>query len=247
MAETIKDKEKEQVVETLKFTPQKVQISVQGYGAEICCGSLTKEQHDFWADDENKDYLESHMFGYGDEPEDGIPEDAVICEDGQYFEVDDLYHDCVPFEGATVTIEDVATGEEIDEYDLSWDNNNQLLESIEKETGEYPDEEKVGLMVRGEDTDCAYDSMKNGHYAYICSQSNERGSYHTGEITLTRPYKRGDIQFTYSEINERDYVINGGCSYLGEHQEDIEMVGDSTGKGYDCFIEKNWEHPDNKA
>ena len=87
--------------------------------------------------------------------------------------------------------------------------------------------------------------MKNGHYAYVCSYSMERGTYHDGEITLTRPYKRGDIQFTWSEINERDYVINRDVLYLGENQ-DIDHTGDSTGKGYECYIEKNWEHPDNK-
>ena len=245
MAEKNLDKEKEQVADALKFTPQKVNIRVSGYGAEMCCGSLTKEQHDFWTDEENESELKGHMFGYGEEGDIDIPENAVICEDGQYFEVSDLYHDCCPNTGATVLIEDAETGDEIDEYDLDFDINNKFLEDIEKETGEYPDEEKVGLIIRGEEVDCAYDSMKNGHYAYVCSYSMERGTYHDGEITLTRPYKRGDIQFTWSEINERDYVINREVLYLGENQE-IDHAGDSTGKGYECFIEKNHEHPDNQ-
>ena len=69
MAETNLNKEKEQVVDALKFTPQKVTIRVSGYGSEMCCGSLTKEQYDFWSDEENASELKGHMFGYGDEPE----------------------------------------------------------------------------------------------------------------------------------------------------------------------------------
>ncbi len=45
MTEKNLDHEKQQEVDTPKFAPQKVKILVQGYGAEICCGSLTKEQY----------------------------------------------------------------------------------------------------------------------------------------------------------------------------------------------------------
>ena len=87
---------------------------------------------------------------------------------------------------------------------------------------------------------------EKGHYAYVCAISHERGSYHTGEILLTRPYKRGDLTFVTTEVNEREIVINKGCMYLGKVQEDIELPGDSTNKGFDCFVEKNYEHPENK-
>ena len=248
MTEKNLDHEKQQEVDTPKFAPQKVKILVQGYGAEICCGSLTKEQYDFWSNNKYSDFLKGHMFGYGDGPEIGIPDSAMICEGGAYHEVSDLYHDTCPFVGgASVIIEDKATGKVIDEYELSFEENNKLLREVEKETGEYPDDKKVGILIRGEDIDCVNDSMKNGHYAMVCSQSNERGTYHKGIITLTRPYKRGDIQFTWSEINKRDSVVNTGCMYLEEDQLNVEMAYNWIGKGYDCYIEKNYALPENQT
>ena len=63
---------------------------------------------------------------------------------------------------------------------------------------------------------------------------------------MTRPYKRGDLTFVTTEVNERDIVINKGCMYLGKVQGNIELSGDSTNKGFDCFVEKNYDHPENK-
>ena len=230
-----------------EFTPQKVTISVYGSGAEIVCGSISKEAYEFWNNDEYNEFLESHLLDHGDEPEDGIPDSAILTKGGAYFECDDLYHNCFPFvDEATVEICDATTGETIDEYDLSWEENTKFLEKIEEETGKYPDEDKEGLLRKGEEVDCSYDSMKKGHYAYVCAISHERGSFHTGEILLTRPYKRGDLTFVTTEVNERDIVINNGCMYLGKVQEDIELSGDSTNKGFDCFVEKNYDHPENK-
>ena len=78
-----------------EFTPQKVTISVYGSGAEIVCGSISKEAYEFWNNDEYNEFGITST-DHGDEPEDGIPDSAILAKGGAYFECDDyiitVYH-----------------------------------------------------------------------------------------------------------------------------------------------------------
>ena len=237
-----KNSDKEKVVQALKFVPRNIEIQVQGPGGEMVVGSITKEQYDFWSDDENNENLESHLFDYGDDLD--IPEAMKMAEDGNWYENDDLYHRCLPWIGATCTLTDIKTGEEIDEFEISQETHNDLVQNKERELFIDNYDEKYEDDPEMQDYDAGYDP-KSDHHAYVCAISAERGSYHEGTITLTKPYERGDIQFHTREINERDTHINSTIWYDGK-PIDCDLTGDSTGKGYYCYVDKNHEHPDNK-
>ena len=55
-----------------------------------------QEAYEFWNNDEYNEFLESHLLDHGDEPEDGIPDSAILAKGGAYFECDDyiitVYH-----------------------------------------------------------------------------------------------------------------------------------------------------------
>lgn len=51
------DTEKQRLIETLKFTPRTYKIQLWGGGSEIAVGKLTKEQYDFWSQEDEEDII----------------------------------------------------------------------------------------------------------------------------------------------------------------------------------------------
>jgi len=83
------EKEQQELIETLKFTPRNYTITLWGYGGEVAVAKINKEQFDYWKPkiDENGDSdLVEHCVDWDNEIE--VPKEARICENGAWYEVE---------------------------------------------------------------------------------------------------------------------------------------------------------------
>lgn len=155
------------------------EISINGYGGEVVAGKLTKEQYDFWADKQDDEETNSHLFWDPWSDEDGNP----ITDDedprwlGNWYEIDDIEHtNGANVDACTVTVED--------------DQGNVVFET---------DEPKIH---KTEVTDI--DSMEPGYY--FKGYSAEKGNFFFAEFEADE-FDPDKLRFFATDI-EGDVIID---------------------------------------
>ena len=211
MTEEIKDptiEEQKELLQTIKFTPRKYKIEVEGRGGEIVIGKVALEAYD---------YLEDNSISIDDfiDDEDNdleVPEEYRFIQDGAWFDLDDVAHE----NGATMDdLSDIVVydekGTEVWRHSL---DNNSLNDSD----------------IRNEEIDeCyVYDNLEDGEVAFI-GQSLEKGLFFGGEFTLKDKFDPAKIRIEYSNIE--GWCIFSSVEYDGEYIDTVEY--DTHGKGMD--------------
>lgn len=191
-------KQKQELIEALKAEKKTYEIILSGYGGEIVCGSITKEQYNYWKDRED---FEDHCSDWDNEME--VPEDLQIVRDGSWHDVDDLIHECgAEFSSANwIAVYDKETQELVFECCLD-------SEELEKH-GVDPE----GFAV--EEYYIRFDS--DAEHAFI-GQSVEKGTFFTGEVETIGKFDPKKLSFSYIDI-EGWQLING-VSYQSEIVDD---------------------------
>ena len=98
-------KEKEQLIEILKFTPRTYKISLWGYGGESVMGTVDRKIYDYF----RSRRLDVSDFAWDSDyaAEHNIPQDMWPFPPGSWYECDDMAHtNGVVLDGGTVRIED---------------------------------------------------------------------------------------------------------------------------------------------
>ena len=83
-------KEKKKLIKTIKTPERFFKIDFGRYGAEVAMGSITKEQFDYWYDNEN---FEEYMGNLGfdiEEANKDVPKEAQF--DREFYEYEDIGH-----------------------------------------------------------------------------------------------------------------------------------------------------------
>lgn len=214
--------EKQQLIETLRFTPRTYSISLWGYGGEKVMGTVRPE---VW------DYCMKHQVNLMDLAWDsdaaekiGLDEDLLPFPPGSWYECDDMAHtNGVSRSAGTLQIED-ENGATV--FQKSLDDCDGCDDSP---TWSCQDEVWVG-------------SKKKGEVVFIGS-SNEKGTFFEGKIELQAPFNIELLELHYDEIDGEELVNR--VYYDGE---EIENWGGSTdGKSSDMDMvrltddEGNWE------
>jgi len=228
--------EKEQLINTLKFTPRTYKISMWGYGGEKVMGTVDRAVWDYcmehqvdlseiaWSDEET---VQDDM---------NLDVDRLPFTPGSWYECDDMAHvNGVSRNAGTLQIED-ENGEVIFE---------RRLEDLDGGTDDGPewscnDEAWVG-------------SKPVGTVVFI-GTSNEKGTFFEGNIELTQPFDITKLILGYDDIDGEELV--NSVTY---DDEDIDNWGGSTdGKSSDFGMylvkdsntwetyapeEKDWGHP----
>jgi len=132
-------------------------IEIFGYGAEMCVGKITKEQYEFW-EDQDEEVAINHAFWdpYETDPDDEHPNPITDDEDprflGYWHECDDVEHsNGAMMDGLTVIVTDEDGKEVYKEHDIECE-----FEHIDK------------------------DDLDPGYYVH--GYSSEKGCFYQGEF-----------------------------------------------------------------
>ena len=201
-------KEKEELMQTLKFTPIKARLLIQGYGGECYIGSVSRQDYEVFK--AKKVDLDQYLGDWDNELFRDIPEKNRFIEPGQAYECDDLFH---------------ASGATMD--DGSWITvmNDETNEDIFSTNLDIAHLEEQGIGV-----DCSdgfeSDELDDGTVIFWGGQG-EKGCFFDAELTLTRPFDPNLLKVTYS--NGDGWNILTGVEYDGVDLEGYDGYS-TTGK-----------------
>ena len=206
--------QKEELVETLKFTPTTYRLMLWGYGGEIAVAKINKAQYDYWKpkiDEDGDSELIEHCTAWLDEGEENpVPESARIVEDGAWYE--------------TPGHIDNASGVE-----FSDSNHLQVLDENNDEVydvGLSHELEDDGVTIESEE--CYVGNIEGQDYGF-CFQSTEKGTFFDADLPLKAPFDPSKLKIYTTDFEGWELVT--GVEYDGEPLEGYDGY-DTTGKGY---------------
>lgn len=201
--------QKQELVETLKFTPVTYTVTISGHGGEIVMGKVDRKIVDYF--EENNIDLEEFASSWGEPGDDDyieVPEDLQPFSQGNWYDCDNIEHNSgAEFGGSWITVSD--------------ENGNEV----------WTDELSHQLEDIGCEIEC-FCSEDIGDYldkdtAVFVGQNFEKGCFFDAELYLTQPFDPSKFKFTYSEI--ADWSILNVVEYAGEELDGADGYS-TTGK-----------------
>ena len=191
-------KQKQELIDNLKFTPVKAKLIVQGYGGECYIGSVKRETYDFFK--KKKIDLEQYMSDWDDELFSDVPNEHRFVEPGQAYDCDNLFHSS----GASMDGSNRLTV-------INDDTNADIFETnLDYET---LDGQGIGVEC-GEEFES--DDLEPGSVIFWGGQG-EKGRFFEASFTLTKPFDPKLLKLTYS--NGDGWSLLSGVEYDGEELE----------------------------
>lgn len=200
-------KQKEELMQVLKFTPVTVQVMIQGYGGESYAGTVDRKIYDYFK--EHKIDLEEFTNDW-DENFAFVPDDMRPFDQGQQYDCDNLWH---------------ASGAELD-------GSNVITVSgpdgdIWEHSLDYSELEDAGVTVE-ESGGCDLDDsdIPEGKVVYNGAQG-EKGCFFDGELELRAPFDPKKLKISYENCGGW-YIVN----YVEYDGKEIDGSGgySTTGK-----------------
>ncbi len=226
--------EKQQLIDTLRFTPRTYKISMWGYGGEKVMGRVDAKAWDYCM--EHQVDLVDIAWNYEACEEMGLDEESLPFTPGSWYECDGMAHvNGVSRNAGTIQIED-ENGDTV--FEKSLEDCDGCEDSPQ---WSCQDEVWVGMAKKGE--------------VVFIGSSNEKGTFFEGEIELRAPFDIEKLELYYDEVDGEEIV---NCVYYDG--EEIDNNGGSTdGKSSDMIMmrlldddgnferyepeEKDWGHP----
>jgi hypothetical protein len=193
-------KQKEELMQTLKFTPVKIRVLIQGYGGECYIGSVDRETYDFFK--AKRIDVEQYVNDWDGELFSDVPDHHRFCSPGSPYDCDNLFHGsgATMDSGSYITVED-ESGNTIWESDL--DISNLEAHGVQVEC--YDDFDSADLPV--------------GSVTFWGGQG-EKGCFFDAELTLRAPFDPKLLKVTYG--NGDDWYLSGTVEYAGEDLEGLD-------------------------
>lgn len=195
---------------------KKYQVSIFGFGCEIVYGILTKDQVNFWTDEnklEEAGFEEPHSALYDylwdrEEYEHLVPEEAQIQE--EWHDLDNIAHGYGPTTGAYIIVNELdENGSVVKEI------FNNSVEQILNDNNHTQEEVEL-------------DSTLNHVFFAI---SVEKGGYYDATVEDEK-FDINKLKFNISEYPNGDSLIEG----LMYSDTEIELDPSTTGKSFDLEI-----------
>lgn len=207
-------KEKQELVDILKFTPITVTMTIQGYGGESYAGKVDRKVYDYFKS--RKLDIEEYAGDWDNEM--NVPDEMQPFPAGSPFECDNLFH----ASGAELTDLNQITitddkGDTVWEHDLGWSSL-----------------EDAGVVVE-EFSNVDLDDLEEGEVVFWGGQG-EKGCFFDAELTLKAPFdpKKLVIKFescdgwqivNYVEYDGEEIDGSGGYSTTGKWAENKWVLG----------------------
>lgn len=207
------EQEKQELIDTLKFTPVTYTIQLWGYGGEIAVAKINKEQYEYWKpriEDGDSELVEHATSWLDEEEENPVPKSARIVNDGAWYETEghlDNMSGCEFAEQCHIQIDD-ENGNTVFDHPLAY----EVLED---------------LGVQLDSNEVMAGDVDGVEYAF-CFQSIEKGTFFAGDIELKAPFDPKKLKITYTDFEGWELV--SGVEYNGEWIDGLDGY-DTTGKG----------------
>lgn len=201
-------KQKEQLMQTLRFTPRNITISLSGYGGEIVMGTVDPAVARYWqARDDFEEY--ATCWDTEDGPFADVPEEFRFIRDGSWYECDDLAHSCgvEMSAGCWLNITDDLSGETL----LAIELDPEILDAAGIGVEEF---ESVEVETRSD-------------RAVFVGQNFEKGLFFQTEVEITEPFNSAELKFGYSTYD--GWRVCNGVSYRDEELDGQDAYS-TTGK-----------------
>lgn len=201
-------KQKQDLIQALKFTPRNIEITLSGYGGEIIMGRISEAAYEYWKD---RDDLADFVYDWNGEFED-VPADARFVTDGSWYDVDDICHEngCEASDCCWITVEDKLEGRTIWETNLGLDNLASLGVDTASHSHYRPEEdEPSGTCV-------------------FMGQSIEKGTFFSGTVRITQPFDPKKLLIHWNDCD--GWKLISAVEYNGEEVEGYDGYS-TTGKG----------------
>lgn len=187
-------KQKQELVDILKFTPLRVQLLIQGYGGESYAGRVDRKIYDYFK--LNKYDLEEYAGDWDGEWFDRVPEDMQPFSPGNPYDCDDLWHasGAELSDSNSITISD-ENGKDIWEHNLGLNDLEDAGVTVSESGGTDLDELEVGTVV------------------YWGGQG-EKGCFFDAEFVLKAPFDPKKLTISYENCD--GWWLITGVEYDGE-------------------------------
>ena len=202
-------KQKDELIQTLKFTPVRARIMLSGYGGECYIGSVSREDYEFFKS------RQIDVEQYAMDWDDGgrfkdVPDQHRFFSPGQPYDCDNLFHQS----GATM-----------DDSSYLTVMNDDTREDIFETNLRIGNLEDQGIEVECSDE---FDSVDlNEGDVIFWSGQGEKGCFFDGEITLRRPFDPRLLKISYAAGDGWD--ISSSVTYDGEEVDGFDGYS-TTGK-----------------
>lgn len=202
-------KEKEQLIEVLKFTPRTYKVRLWGYGGEHVMGTVDRKVYDYFREHR----ISLLDYAWGGEEFESIPEDMQPFSPGSWHDCDNLGHSWgVDRSAGTIQIDD--------------ENDNTVYEkSLDDIVGYNEEEPEPEWSGRDE---VWIDSQPPGTVVFI-GTSSEKGTFFEAELNLKSPFDPSKLCLHYDEIDGNEIIT--GVTY--DEEELDNCGGDTSGKSSD--------------
>lgn len=186
-------KQKEQLVKTLKFTPQTCRLMLQGYGGESYAGTVDRKIYDYFKKHEID--IEQYASEWDDLFED-VPADMQPFTPGSPYECDNLFH----ASGAEVSDLNDITVSDSDGNDI-WSHSLGSESLI-----------KSGIAI-GESDGAELDDLEPGTVVFW-GGNGEKGCFFDAEFTLREPFDPKKLRLYYDNCD--GWLLITAVEYDGE-------------------------------
>ena len=186
-------KQKEELIEILKFTPTLVRLSIQGYGGECYAGTVDRKIYDYFKGRK----IDMDEYSGDWDGEINVPDEFQPYPPGSAYECDNLFH---------------ASGAELS-------NMNELR--IEDESGNdvwvsnlgYSELEEQGVTIQ-ESGGGELDDLCSKDDVVLWGGQGEKGCFFDAEFTLRAPFDPKKLTIYYENCD--DWYIITTVEYDGE-------------------------------
>jgi hypothetical protein len=186
-------KQKEQLIELLKFTPTKVTMYISGYGGEAYAGTVDRKIYD---------YFKEHKIDISDYASDwdnnyNVPDDLQPFPAGSPYECDNIFHES----GAELSsINTIAV----------YDDKNEIIWECAAGYSELDDQ---GVECVNFFEESLSDYTADGKIVFW-GGNGEKGTFFEGEIELRAPFDPKKLKITYTDCDGWELI--GLVEYDGE-------------------------------
>lgn len=209
--------EKQQLIETLKFTPCTYTLSIGGYGGESYAGRVSKEIYEYFK--KHKIDIEEYACDWDDRFKD-VPREMQPFSPGSPYDCDELFH----LSGAELS--------SLNEIQVTDENGREHWTC----SAGIDQLESAGVTVSENGAFDFDDDLKPGEYAFWGGQG-EKGSFFEGELELRAPFDPKKLVIGYENCD--GWWLIGTVEYDGEEIDGSNGYG-TTGK----WTENKWILPE---
>jgi len=211
-------KQKQELIDVLKFTPITVRVMIQGYGGESYAGRVERRIYDFFK--EHRIDLDEYAGDWDQDFNDRVPNEFQPFPPGSPYECDDLFH----ASGAELSdLNEIRIENSVDGTDI-WVHNCG-----------YGDLEESGVTVEESGGAEIYDHVDDDFVVFWGGQG-EKGCFFDGEFVLRAPFDPKKLRISYENCD--DWYIITSVIYDGE---DIDGSGGYSTNGK--WSENKWVLP----